>query len=120
MKLSTILARARKRIEKPWQWIQHYYAQNMRRDIVQANDPKACRFCAVGAVLAVLGLSDVSDKPNSISKRAIRLLDEESPSLNLCSTGVIGYNDYLATHDGVIAVFDRAIKKAKENERRKK
>lgn len=53
---SEILERAAALIEPPGAWAKDVYARDEDYRIVNATSPTACRFCALGAILNVMGL----------------------------------------------------------------
>ena len=95
-----ILIGARALIAEPENWCQDVSARSSINRAVDPDDPAACRFCALGAIIRVGGYSEAR-------YAATTLLDDEEMEM-----GVTVFNDAPGTtHDDILALFDRAIEK---------
>lgn len=96
-----VLRAARERISDPERWATGYFAFDAAGTPVEANAPAACRWCAVGAVLAETNQPygyGGYQPPVAVSAR--RFLDQAGP--------VLSVNDE-AGHQAVLELYDRAI-----------
>jgi hypothetical protein len=102
-----ILEKARELISDESRWTQEYYAIAADGGLVYPTSPRACRFCAVGAVAYVLGIGDGEEAEKS---EPVSYLDEVAAEYG----NIIGLNDE-AGHQAVIAAFDKAISAARKD-----
>lgn len=93
-----LLMNAKLLIQEPENWIKGAFARSAKGRKVNIQSPKACRFCAYGAMLHLDG-----------SVGAYQLLNE------LTHEGLIAFNDAPdTTHPMIMRLFDKAIRRAKE------
>jgi hypothetical protein len=97
--ISTILRAARAKIEREECWTCGKYAKDARGDKIGTKNPEAVCWCALGALMSQGVTHD----------RAAEILDPHVPP---DYPGVLGYNDYVATHTDILALFTRAIEAA--------
>lgn len=102
-----ILEKARELISDESRWTQGEYARDNRGHDVDFNDSSACKFCALGAVLAAAGAEDDCD---SVTAHADHLLAEAVGGRFI--NDVACFNDS-HSHAEILAVFDRAIAAAR-------
>lgn len=105
---SQLLREARDLIADRLHWTRGTYARNIDGKPVNAHDPEACRFCAVGAVQRVFALRELS----------IYDTDGGSPYALACGAlaeavlggggSITAYNDQ-GGHEATLALFDCAI-----------
>lgn len=101
-----ILRRAKQLISKPENWTTKKLARNPRGEACGYYKPDAVRFCAQGALLrAARELDGWGDYAG-----ASIILSDSTPSKN-----AIILNDQ-GPHEAVLAMFDRAITTAADNE----
>lgn len=97
-----ILRAAREKIADPARWRKGWYASDVNGVDCYGHDPEACRWCAIGAIQAVVGDPDTDQAPS----RALR---------SAAGVGAHYFNDKPSTtHSDVLSLFDRAIA-AQEN-----
>ena len=97
-----VLSRARELIEDPVNWVQGPYAVDDYGQPVDYDHPKACAWCALGAVWAVGDSERVnSDVALDILNRVA--LRQGQPGIHWLS------DDDETDHEDVLAAFDRAI-----------
>jgi hypothetical protein len=105
----SILTNARKLIEHPSGWTKNCFARSKTGRQVKLGSPRACSFCAWGALERVSPY--VGDDGAYI--RARQALDAASPD-----GSILLFNDDAATtHKQVLAAFDEAIASLKSAER---
>jgi hypothetical protein len=80
---------------------------------VSPTDPSAVKWCARGAIRAVLGLSDISGAEREDQPPYLALLNKSIPDSYPCNWGIAAYNNEEGK-EKTIAVFTEAIKLAKE------
>lgn len=99
-----ILTDAKALIDTPEKWTKGWFARSANNRRVRQGSNKACRWCVVGAVGVASGSS------GSCAARALAALRE------CCSEDFIAdFNDDPATtHADIMALFDRAIARARE------
>ena len=107
-----ILVKARNKIENPENWCKKAKARTVEPDANNTGcmiachscDPKACQWCATGAIDSVIP-SNVVRRYFENRVKAKILLSEICPMHS-----IISYNDHKTTlHKDIIRVFDRAI-----------
>jgi hypothetical protein len=103
MKPSTVLKKARKLIEAHWTRGTYARAANGRR--VRAISPVACQFCALGAI-----------------RNACRSDNDDSEAAEFLREAIGGgliheFNDAQTNKRPVLALYDRAIKLAEQENR---
>ncbi len=108
METVEILEKARELISDESRWTKGEYARDDRGQDIEFNDPGACAFCALGAVLVASGAEDDCD---SVTADADRRLTQEVGGSFI--NDVARFNDS-HTHAEVLALFDRAIAAARE------
>jgi hypothetical protein len=112
----SVLTEARKLIADPEHWLQGRYAETAGHLPVAPKDPKAVRFCSIGAVVHLL-------PPDALPEAEVRQLSAAVHELepdwfsgfvkkDLCAARsdrcIAQYNDS-HTHEEVLAVWDHAI-----------
>ena len=99
-----LLMDAKALIQAPENWIKGKFARSAKGRPVRLDSPKACRFCAYGAVMHAADRTTVETTLD-----ADRLIGEQTKS------GLIPFNDAPSTtHPMVMRLFNRAIRRAKE------
>ncbi len=102
-----VLTCARELLSDPAKWIKGAYAKTAAGSVVDATDPDACCFCALGAMRKCGGEDNEDDTP---AAWALRDAANEKTSAHY-------YNDAAkTTHADILALFDRAIAKVKAEE----
>lgn len=91
-----VLRKARELVAKGW--TQGWFAKSAANRRVTWTSPKACKFCAVGAIYAAANGAPVTD--------AIRAL---SAAAGCGFLGIPHWNDNLATKRDVLSAYRRAI-----------
>ena len=100
-----VLTRARELIENEDNWVQGPHAVDLDGDPVDAEDPKACAWCAFGALEAV-------DEATGVSYlNALELLRKEALRRGYPYIWHLN-DDYETDHEDVLAAFDAAIEAA--------
>ncbi len=93
-------------------WGRGNYATNHRGIMTDTTSLDACRFCAVGSLYRVLGISVYEKSP--VVNSCVILLNEASGINN-----ILAFNDDRAKNRfDVIKVFDRAIRKLTKKKRK--
>ena len=95
------LEAVRELISDPGNWVQCSIALNPAGFVVDPTDPKACRFCLLGAMYKVTGRIEWAARENNA--RYYRLRDAFSLKNSLSS-----FNDRV-THSEVLAMLDADI-----------
>lgn len=111
MKVSEILKAAKAVIEKPENWTQNFYAKDAEGFDVMGNDSLATCFCSLGAIQKIVNYNDHpghGTSPNE-AKSAVELLNKVTKELS--GMLMASFND-VATHDGVMEAWDKAIAQA--------
>lgn len=103
-----ILQKAQDLIRDPANWVQGNYAATRSGNPIGVLEGPACRFCTMGAVAKVMGISGVSAE----NSHAARLLDEAAQEMVYYVNGAVEFNDR-ANHANVMDMFERAIALAK-------
>jgi superfamily II helicase len=106
-KVLEILTRARALLSEEVNWTQNSFARTADGVPIQAEDPKACKFCMVGA----LNRANFEANTNWWVERIA------ATDVLRCAIGgsITGYNDNpYCQHSNVLKAFDRAIACAKE------
>jgi hypothetical protein len=98
MSITETLTQARERIADPSKWTKGAFARNKHGAAVASTDPEAVCWCSFGAITAVEVLSAESRV----------FLARILPS------NIATWNDH-SSHDQILAGFDLAIAKAKQN-----
>lgn len=123
MKDSELLILAKAEITSPENWAKDYFARDELNKPIDVLDHRACKFCSMGAVHKALQRH--SESTGVIERgqfaRTARLFQFLEASIgfyeNDIGQGVASFNDSEDTrHDDVMAVFDLAIKAAKQKE----
>lgn len=122
MKDSELLVLAKAEITSPGNWTKDNFARDESGKPIDVLDNRACQFCSMGAVHKALQrrVDDgiIERGRFATTSRLFRLLEKSIGVYeNDIGTGVAAFNDSEDTqHDDVIAVFDLAIKAAKQKE----
>lgn len=108
MTTAEVLQKARDLIADESRWTHGKYARDALGEDVEPTSPEACKFCALGALLAVSGAQyeEEDDLPSIAALRAVCPVDERGRRRRVPSV-----ND-LDGHAAVLALFDEAIAKA--------
>ena len=111
-----ILVKARGKIAKPENWCKSVAARNKDYGVCSISDPNACKWCATGAMASVMPRGFIRNFEHRYAyMKAGDLLDSFS-----MENSVMFYNDRKrTTHADILAVFDRAIEAAEQQEERK-
>lgn len=107
-----ILRAARALIDTPEKWAKRYYAYDAHGFTVDPESPGACRFCAVGALYRAGNTLRVSE---SDAEQALGKAVPAEFAAECRKSGnhpVICFNDKVAEHPDVLALYDRAIELA--------
>lgn len=99
---------ARDLISDPEHWTQNHMARNGKNRSIEATDPDAVKFCALGAVDKTLGEEYLT---KHVSVR--QYLNKAAKELYRCLPTDV--NDDL-DHEAVMNMYDEAIKMAKDVE----
>lgn len=111
----TLLERAWKRIENPAAWCQGSMATDQDGKPVTANNPTACRWCAVGALLAECGSASMFDlRLPAAYHQARDVLDGAAAKVtdHKAGTGLTA-NERANSHSDIETMFRMAIAAAK-------
>lgn len=116
LKPSTVLTKARALIEDPKHWTQGALARARNGHVVEPTDPRAWRFCALGAI------DHIGNPFQGVEKSAESYLYEAVKGRD---AGVVSTNDGEAygaksraeAHLAILAIYDRAIELAKADKR---
>lgn len=108
METVEILTKARELISDESRWTKNDYAADNVGYVVEFSDPRACAFCALGAILRVVEAKDDNDPT---AREADRLLVRAIGGTVPYDVAV--FND-THSHGEVLDLFDRAIALAKE------
>jgi len=101
-----LLKVARVKIAKPENWTQGWYARDASGYSVAPADESACKFCALGAILAC---GDDDSFGSAFFENAAASLRKNLP-VDFARACVMGFNDDpKRTHAEVIDLFDRTI-----------
>jgi len=102
-----VLKAARKRIEKPENWLQGEFAKKAGGYVCNSGDPDAVCWCLSGAInaadTALGGLDDVD------------WLYMQGVVYRACACSIVDYND-THTHPEVLEVMDKAIALAEKEQ----
>ena len=105
MNTKDVLIKARTLISHKDNWIQQQYAEDKNGLVRAPRDPRACKFCAIGAIYAVI--DDEIKKQNAIkalAQFADRWTSEYEDKI------VVAFNDdEETTHEEVLEVYNKAI-----------
>ncbi|WP_439357876.1 DUF6197 family protein [Bradyrhizobium sp. DASA03007] len=124
-KISELLAAARAKIADPTNWTQGAHARDRSGNAVMITSESAVCFCADGAIALAAGVTAEADGslnrgPNywdatRIMRRAAQYLTGEDSyvSINDGDGSSVGGKP---AHEGILAVFDKAIDLAKSRE----
>lgn len=104
MTTKQVLIEARRLIEKPESRCTEHAAEDKYGHPVSVNSPDAVKFCIYGAIGRFVTNYDV---PSFL----FRILDS---GYNSSNWGIVQFNDN-ATHEEVLALFDRAIAAAPDD-----
>lgn len=104
-KLTTLqaLVAARKILSDPARWCQGSYARNRAGEPINVRSKQAASFCALGALNKVMGFGWAGSA-------AINLLRDSS------SLAIPDLNDGKGGYKKVLALYDKAIKRARAEE----
>lgn len=122
MKDSELLILAKAEIASPENWAKNYFGRDESNKPIDVLDQRACKFCSMGAVHKAIQRqtkNGVIERGRHATTARLFLLLEKSIGVyeNDAGTGVAEFNDSEDTrHDDVMAVFDLAIKAAKQKE----
>jgi len=104
------LTKAREAITLPKNWLKGFMAKTVMDRRTNGFDMAACKFCALGAIdhgicetIGYLPSTVTSDLRKSCQRSIYAKIDNSS---------IAHWNDFLTTHEGVLAVFDAAINDA--------
>lgn len=93
------LIAARKVLANPDNWIKHYSSTDKDGQLVAATDPKACRFCIMGAIMTRI-------PPQTEEYKQVA----ETLRVQIGGMWPANFNDHPdTTHQMVLAVIDAAI-----------
>lgn len=109
-----ILEEAKALIKPMKNWTQGYYAHDSNGKNVTPDDPKATKFCAIGAVYRAGVANGLF--PNGETARAEKTLNRVAAD-RYSVPGIASLNDIgdrRTAHDKIMRVFDRAIALARE------
>ena len=102
-----VLKAARKLIEKPEHWGSRSFALDDKDLPVPVSDKRAVCFCSAGAIMRAVGdTRTMCAAYPAVEELAVGLPDGEC---TLPQTKVYEWNDYVATHEQVLAQFDATI-----------
>ena len=97
------LIKARARIDTADKWTQVAFARTASDHPTDSGDPNACKFCALGALLATLKPHEADTYAEAVSE-----LEKYVPHPN--NAGVMAFNDTPGrSHSEVLEIFDKAI-----------
>ena len=122
MKDSELLVLSKAEIASPVNWTKNYFGRDELNKPIDVLDQRACKFCSMGAVHKALQRqtkNGVIERGRfATTARLFRLLEVSIGVYeNDVGSDVAGFNDSEDTsHDDVMAVFDLAIKAAKQKE----
>ena len=106
------LEKAKAKIATSSTWAKGALARDKNSKPVSTVDPRACRFCSVGALL-------VSDVPYLLGDPARDLLDKAASEIrSIHNTDIITANDS-SSHKTVMKIWDRAIEMAYKASKKK-
>jgi len=120
MKLSTFLRKSREKIDTPDKWIQGDMCANAKGHVVRYDDPTACKFCLVGAML--MTRKEIENIPLRaykidgeawyfpLHREARSVVEEQVQGRHLTS-----FND-MSTHAEVIEALNKAIREVEIRE----
>lgn len=91
-----VLTKALALIEKPENWCKFQMAKDASGGVVNTADPRACRFCAMGAI-------------RRVAKSSAALVYAERKLARAVPAGSISQFNDTSTHADVVALFRRAI-----------
>lgn len=115
MKTIDVLKAARAKITNPENWMKGFYAKTPDGGETVGTNPEATCFCALGAIESVTGILHLY---NGWPDRAVVFLNKvvkEVQPEDVNYRNVAEYNDN-STHEQVLAVFDKAITLAENEE----
>lgn len=104
MTTAEVLQKARDLIADESRWTHGYYAKDAQGYDVEPNEPSACCWCALGAVLHVEDLHSEEEAGSDAASALERTA--------LASGVAVPYINDIRGHDAVLALFDEAIAKA--------
>jgi hypothetical protein len=107
-----VLIEARAKISSPAHWTQGAFARDVFGEPVRAYSTRACKFCALGAVNVVTPGDD-----DAKARFGARVLLGDL-TLDTAHVGVLEFNDGV-TYAEVLALFDRAIERARQEQEAK-
>lgn len=100
-----VLMQARAKIEKRENWIKGRFAADKAGFEVFSDEPGACRFCAIGSLLATPCSQEEYEEARNFLFVAMEERDRRAYGYSLA-----GYNDDpKTTHEDILNLFDRAI-----------
>lgn len=101
-KTSDVLKKARSLIEKEENWLRGVFAIGSDGTAVVSSDPRACKFCSVGAIRNAAWTWPKLDARDMFLRYAERSLIE------VMGKPITNFNDW-NSHEEVLKAFDRAI-----------
>lgn len=108
MKLSEFMRAAKEKISTPQTWCQESYALDLFGCAAEPEDKKAVRWCSAGAIESLR----TKDPFNDLLRYQARELLRKA----MGNRSIAFFNDR-STHEEVMAVWDRAIQMAEEQEK---
>ena len=106
MNAQDVLKAARARLCDADHWAKGRYCTDKDGHAVSAYDPTVCKWCLLGSTMG-LGDPNAEGEARLVLNEAVRITHPKSVS-------VAAYNDYYATFDDIVKVFDLAEKIAVE------
>lgn len=107
--LKAILVAGRAKIANPEDWTQGVLARDSRGVSIAPESPKACTFCAAGAILSVC-----PEGMDTLSRYRHLWKKLDSAALQLYHVYVHDVNDLIG-HEAVLRVYDHAINEISED-----
>lgn len=108
MKTSELLIQAKSLIDSPEKWTQQVYARDKDGRTVLVDSEEAVCFCSLGS-LRKMGVSD------ELYHNAVTILNTTARQISDWRMAAVDFND-AHSHKEVMALWDRAIEAAKQEE----